>query len=633
MGIVYIRAACYLCHMFIREVKKKNGPGGKIFSQFSLVQASRINGVVKQRNILYLGSDQVLCDPLHRKLICLFLQAKIFKQESLFALDIPKDLEDLAQNYYAKYLVTYGDQPITEPVSIPPSPQKADYQTVDINQLEHLNVKSFGAEHLCTQVLEKLDLTQCLNQLNWSEDNINLAKIAICAKAIFASSEFKTSQYLKDNSELGNLLLGDHQPISHKLLYKIADMLYAQKQHIDKFLYSKITSLFDIEDKIIIFDISNTYFETAKHGSEIANYGRSKEKRSDCKIVVFTGVINAQGFIKHSRIYEGNTPDPATLEDMINDLEHNSQGMPKKTIVIDAGIATEDNINFIRSKNYTYVCVARSGLKTYELDEANIKKVRLAKKDKEEYVDLCIVQQQAHQDTWMYIKSPGKMVKEKSMNAKLSARFLEELQTLNDGLSVKRKIKNIDKVHQKIGRIKQAHKRVSSQYKIEVKSQGTFATAITWEYIAPATKLDKMEGIYFIRTNLAHHTESDLWGIYNCIREVESTFRCLKSDLNIRPIHHQNDHRIESHIYLTILAYQLINTIRHMLKQNGIKLSWSNVLRLMQTQIILTTEIITASKKMHLRKPNKPNQAVANIYDACGCTHTIKSKKTYVVYH
>lgn len=139
--------------------------------------------------------------------------------------------------------------------------------------------------------------------------------------------------------------------------------------------------------------------------------------------------------------------------------------------------------------------------------------------------------------------------------------------------------------------------------------------------------------MYFIRTNIEHPNEKELWHIYNTIRDVEATFRCLKSDLNIRPVHHQNDTRVEAHIYQTILAYQLVNTIRHMLKDKGIHHDWTNVVRIMNTQTIQTLELPTDKKEIHLRKPSKPIKEVQEIYTATNCTQTQTAVKKYVVYH
>ena len=157
------------------------------------------------------------------------------------------------------------------------------------------------------------------------------------------------SGYLQTNSEL-QYCFDIRQTITHKNLYVITDILYKYREKIDTFLYNRVTNLFNLDDKLVIFDIGNTYFETRKSDSKLAKYGRSKEKRNDCSLIIFTGVINAQGFIRHSRIYQGNTPDTATLNDMIEDLEKCNTSSVKQTIVIDAGISTEDNIELIKQK-------------------------------------------------------------------------------------------------------------------------------------------------------------------------------------------------------------------------------------------------------------------------------------------
>ena len=146
-------------------------------------------------------------------------------------------------------------------------------------------------------------------------------------------------------------------------------------------------------------------------------------------------------------------------------------------------------------------------------------------------------------------------------------------------------------------------------------------------------KEDKSKDIYFIRTSYEDTSEEELWKIYNSIRKVESTFRVLKSDLNMHPVHHQKDDRIESHIYLTILAYQLINTIRLMLKRSGINYGWENIVRIMSTQKIVTMKLPIKTKAIHQRRPTKPIKEAKRIYDAAGCIDTQKVLKKYVVYH
>ena len=618
--------------MYIRAVKKQRSKDSKIFYQYALAQTLRVDGKVKQRAILYLGSNELMADKNNRAIVLSILKAKIFKNETLFpdTTSYPKALEELALSFFKKYCLKYGQQDLKNAASIPPAPERAEFHNVDIKQLEIGDVKSFGAEHLCKQVLEKLGLKDCFASLGFNDSQIQKSLISIASRAIFSSSEHKTAQILKTNSELA-ACYGLDQDISHKQLYATADRLYKHKNAIDSFLYNRIKDLFNLEDKLVIFDISNTYFETRKSNSKIAKYGRSKEKRSDCPLVVFTGVINAEGFIRHSRIYEGNKADAATIEDMITDLIKHSPVKAKQTIVIDAGIATEDNLLYINSKGFKYVCVSRKRLKDYD-SQTNKTITQLTDRAKNKVV-LSVFNPEGFTDTWMYVQSDSKREKEASMNDKLKQRFEQDISAIQKAINAKGGTKKINKVWERIGRAKQKHNRVSSNYNIEVAQENGTATALTWTIIPNKSKEEKTKGVYFIRTNYKNPKEKELWDIYNTIREVESTFRCLKTDLNIRPVHHQKDCRIEAHIYQTILAYQLVNTIRHMLKKQGMNHDWKNIVRIMSTQTIQTVELPTDKKTIHLRKPSKPIDQVQQIYKATNCKETQTAIKKYVVYH
>ncbi len=616
--------------MFIRQVKKQRSSTSKIFYQYTLVQAARVNGKVKQRSILYLGSDTLLENEDNRKTVLTILKSKIFRQAELFPRNASGELQMLAIQYYDKYCIKYG-QDEENPTSIPPQPQKSEFHNIDIKGLEIENVKEFGAEHLCRQMLGKLGLDAHLISLGMSDAQTKKALISIAGKAIYSSSENKTSQILETNSELPSLYNYDKK-ITHKQLYSIADMLYKHKASIDKYLYNRITDMFDIKDKLVIFDISNTYFETRKPESKIAKYGRSKEKRSDCPLVVFTGVINSQGFIRHSRIYEGNKSDMMTISDMIKDLEEHSSPDTEHTVVIDAGIATDGNLEELDKKGHKYVCVSKKRIKDYPVDTSKPKIIRLTDRGENE-VELSIFKPKGYNDTWMYVESEAKRKKENSMNLKLRQGFEEDLNSIKASFSKKGGTKLINKVWERIGRAKEKHNRVSARYKLKITEKEGKATDLTWTITENKIKDDKSKGVYFIRTNYEKTGEGTLWDIYNTIREVESTFRSLKSDLNLRPVHHQNDERIEAHLYLTMLAYQIVNTIRYMLKQKGINYDWKNIVRIMSTQKMQTIKLPTDKKVIHLRKPSVPIKEVRQIYDATNCEHSQQAIKKYVVYH
>ncbi len=601
-----------------------------MFYQYTLVQAARVNGKVKQRSILYLGSDRLLENINSRQTVLAILKSKIFRQPELFPQDVPGDLKRLAFQYYDKYCVKY-EQDEKNPTSIPPPPQISEFHNIDIKGLGVENVKEFGAEHLCTQMLDKLGLGGYLTSLGMPDGQTKKALISIAGKAIYSAPEYKTSQILEMNSELA-ALYNFEKKITHKQLYSVTDILYKHKPSIDKYLYNRISDMFDIKDKLVIFDISNTYFETRKAKSKIAKYGRSKEKRNDCPLVVFSGVINSQGFIRHSRIYEGNKSDIATLPDMIKDLEGYTLSAAQHTVVIDAGIATEGNLEELDKKGYRYVCVSRKRIKDYPCDTSKPKTIKLTDREKNK-VELSIFKPDGYKDTWMYVESEAKRKKENSMNLKLTQAFEQDLDSIKASFYKKGGTKLINKVWERIGRAKQKHNRVSARYKLKLTEKEGKATNLTWAITENKIKDDKSKGVYFIRTNYEKTEEGVLWDIYNTIREVEATFRSLKSDLNLRPVHHQNDERIEAHLYLTMLAYQLVNTIRYMLKQKGFNYDWKNIVRTMSTQKIQTIKLATDKKVIHLRKPSNPIKEVRQIYDATNCKHTKPAVKKYVVYH
>jgi transposase len=248
-----------------------------------------------------------------------------------------------------------------------------DWETIDLNSLRHRDVREIGGEWLCYQALGQLGLENFLSsQADWSVDDARLALTHIISRAVYPASELQTSRWIKENSAVCELTGFSKEKITKDRLYDISKRLYTLKDDLERYLSYQTNELFDIEDKIVIFDLTNTYFEGEKRGSSLARHGRSKEKRSDAKLVVLALVINQFGFIKYSSILAGNVSDPSTLSAMIKDLrDKTSTTAPKALVVIDAGIATKENLAKIRSEGYDYICVTRSRLKDYAIDAAN----------------------------------------------------------------------------------------------------------------------------------------------------------------------------------------------------------------------------------------------------------------------
>jgi transposase len=221
---------------------------------------------------------------------------------------------------------------------------------------------------------------------------------------------------------------------------------------------------------------------------------------------------------------------------------------------------------------------------------------------------------------------------EQSMACRLTGRFVGELENIKSSLSRKRGKKEEGYVNQRIGRLKQKYPSVGKLYGMELK---TDAGKTVVDIIYERSKSNKEEGVYFIGCPQRQLTEELIWEIYNILREAESTFRCLKSDLDIRPVHHQKDENTEAHIFVGVVAYQLVHAIRNALKQNGINHSWPRIRNIMSSQTAVTARMKLENKdSLVVRNVTHPTMEQAKIYSALKFKQTNpKMRKKAVVPH
>ena len=252
-----------------------------------------------------------------------------------------------------------------------PRSRKEDRQTIDLNSLRNRDVRETGSEWLCYQAPEQLKIADYPANRDWDENDIRPALTHIISRAVYPAPELRTGHRIRENSPVCELTGYPADEISKDRLYRISLKLYEEKAGLENYLSLRTSELFDIEDKIILYDLTNTCYEGRMINSRTAKFGRSKEKRSDAKLIVLALVVNPEGFIKYSSIPEGNVSDSSTLEGMINELRLKTSSGPKRAIVVmDAGIATESNLLMLKEKGYDYLCVTRSTMKHYLLEGA-----------------------------------------------------------------------------------------------------------------------------------------------------------------------------------------------------------------------------------------------------------------------
>ncbi len=611
--------------MYFKSTIRKHPDTGRLSGYYRLVESYRnADNRICHRTIVNVGFIEDAA-PEQLNKIQKQLTEKYERRQPLFAAEeqdpiVKKYVEDLWQRIVASHKL---DIQSAEKLS----------RMVNADTLQHRDVREIGAENICHTTWNKLQLTELLLANSFTNEQAQLACTQVISRAVYPASELKTTSWIKDNSAVCELTGYNMDILTKDKLYESALHLYKVKDNLEKHLSNRTNELFDLEDKIILYDLTNTYFEGEKRNSKLAKFGRSKEKRSDAKLVVLALVVNTEGFIKYSSVLEGNVADCQTLSAMIEKLAAHTCGH-KAVIVLDAGIATDENLELITQKGYKYLCVSRTRLKDYQVIPDRLT-VLMDTKPRQS-IRLKSVTTTKNTDYYLEVKSETKALKETGMKTRFEQRFETELQKIHTAIHRKGGIKKIDKVHQRIGRAKEKYPSAQQYYNIEVSQDkaSKLATNITWQKDETKHE-DKTNnlGIYFLRTNLNVQDEVVVWNIYNTIREIENTFRTLKTDLDLRPIYHKNDDATMAHLHLGLLAYWLVNTVRYQLKNHGINSVWSEIVRIGNTQkVVTTTGTNTYNKTITTRRCSQPNEKLTNIYNILKLKHQPFTKRKSVVH-
>lgn len=610
--------------MFIRKVTKKNKSSDKSYDYFRLTHSYRVGKKTRQQVILNLGRLENLPKDKHKPLADR-IEELLTGTESAFLHD-DNQIEALAQKFY-KQIIQKGNFPSKNRNRATSQDNAKTYTEVDLSSVEELESRSLGGEWVAKQAFENMTIDKILSSIGMQEKDILISKAMITAKMIHPSSELETERWLKENSSTAELYGEQHDKISRYQLYKVADILYTHKDYIEKQLYKVSQTLFSQKSKVVIFDLTNMHFEGMMQASEKAKFGRSKKKRSDCRLISLALSIDSLGFVRGSQFWEGNVSEPKTLKKMLAYVDNQfDKDTEKPLLVFDAGISTEENLEKVRGK-YDYVCVSRSipreftrlSEKATQLHDNRGNSIKVTKIETE------------NKETLLWVVSDQKKKKEEAMDQKKTQKFEERLNHLKDGLDKPRRLKRVTAVHEHVGRLKDQFSKVAKHYDITYKEDANheYITDINWTIKPSKTK---PKGQYFLRYSKKDLTVKQIWDAYNLTREVEASFRCLKSDLNVRPVFHQKDQYIETHIWLSILAYQVVNSITLLLKEKNIRYSWKTIVEKLKTQRITTSSInVKGNKKAYIKTCTRPNTDLKQIYEALKFKERPFVRKTKVV--
>ncbi len=528
-------------------------------------------------------------------------------QQDLMPAYLDAHWEEAAQRYAAQLIRTRAS------VDGGRSSEAADYQTVDVDSLELLRPRSVAIEHVGLAALSQVGLDKQLEALGFNGPQRAAAVGTLVARMAAPGSELATYHWLQQQSALGELIDYDFSGLELKALYRISDQLLKHKAALEGFLYTQERTLFDFEEVITLYDLTNTYCEGTGQGNANAALGKSKEKRSDCPLVTLALVLDASGFPKRSEIFAGNISEPETLARMIGKLaSRHTDSAP--TVVLDAGIATEENIAWLVEHGYRYLVVSRRRHREFDPDQAT-----LIKEDGELTIR---AQRCINADTGeveLYCHSSQREKKDQCIAELFAKRFEAALEKLAEGLHKKGTVKRYEKVLQRLGRLREKYARAAQFYEVDVAQDAASgkATAIHWRRIKPIAQT--LPGVYCLRTNEQDWDEATLWRTYTMLTDLEAVFRSLKSELGLRPIFHRKTDRVSGHLFISVLAYHLVHTIRFQLKAAGIHLSWEGVRRELAGQDRVTVTLRRADgKTVHIRKATRAEPRQYVIYDALG---------------
>lgn len=492
---------------------------------------------------------------------------------------------------------------------------------IDVNTVKHTDARDVGAENVCLQAIRELQLDEFLRREQWSERKINATLASLIVRTVYSPSEWKSLRILDENSAAMELLTGRFGEVpTQREVYAAAPALYALKEKLEKHLCSRTDSLFNLTNRVILFDLTNFYFEGSKLASKKAKFGRSKEKRSDCRLLVLALAINTEGFIRYSSILAGNTSDPDSLPKMVDDIVAknpvSTNPEDKVMVIIDAGIASEANLALLKEHGYNYLCVSRNKLTDYTLKEEGRTVTVLDNRHRP--ITLAEVAYEEGGDYYLRVNSPSKAMTECSMNRQWRDRFETELNKARHALTAKGGTKKYDKVVERVGRALGKYPSVSKYYRIDyIRSEikPDHMADIRWQIMLSDEDAQQRFGTYFLRTNVSTLDERSTWDYYNLIREIEASNRQLKLDLELRPIYHQRDDNSDAHLFFGLLSYWIVNTIRHKLKKHGINHYWTEIKRILATQKAITTEASNVlGERVELRLCSDPTDSSAELY-------------------
>jgi transposase len=603
--------------MFIREYKTKNKKTNKVYIKHQLVESYRTEAGPRQRIVMNLGKVDLKKSDWRR--LAFVLEGRLSGQDSLIDEPEINAAADAAMRNYDFYKIRKRQDT-----------KRHKSLTIDPLKIGAGTCRSLGPELIGLDAWDRLSMDAILKEAGLEKKSRDLAKAAVLARLIAPASEASTIEWIRKRSSVAEIIDTGLLNIKKDPVYEIADVLLYHKEKIERLLREKEKDIFPTGSTLFLYDLTNTYFEGCCKGNSIAKRAKSKEKRNDCPLAALALLVDIRGYPVFSQVYEGNQSEPVTLAGVLDRLEDCSQKSLfsiKPTIVADRGIATKDNIALLTDRGYPYMVVERKKRQADYIEEFKDAEDSF---DKTVKADGTIYFKKAVEDgvARLLVLSTAKKQKEEAMDSLKEKRFLEDAGSLKRSV-LKGNVTLVPKVGIRIGRLLQRYPTVSKYYDIDTETDKEGKKVLALKVEKKKVKRDDrnvLTGCYVIETTHTHMKAADILKSYHSLSRIEAAFRSLKTDLGIRPVYHQTAKRTMGHLFISVLAYHLLNTIELALRGKGERARWSTIRDELSTHMRTTVMLKGVDGDIHhIRVSSRPEPRHKEIYGLLGIKDPLKS--------
>ena len=506
-----------------------------------------------------------------------------------------------------------------EPSASSPRTQAGALIEVDPSRVTTEQHREAGPVHVGNQFWQRLGLDQILRDRGLSEATCRLACAMTLNRLIAPVSEHAMPAWIR-RTALADIFGVSFDALEEDPLYEVLDKLHPHRAAIETALIERERSLFNLDQTIYLYDLTSTYFEGACAHNPKAKLGHSRDHRSDCKQLVVGLVLNRDGFALTHEIFAGNTRDHLTLGTMIDRLRQRVELKEGATVVVDRGMAFDDNLAEIKARKLHYIVASRQPERNRWLAEfedtdgftpvlREPSPLNPAQKKTTIEVKICA---DTDEQTYVLCRSQQRIAKDRAIRSKQEARLLADIEKLSLRVANKKLVK-LEKINQAIGRLLERYPRVARYHRLS-HDEKTSTIVSTFDADKHLTA-EKLDGCYLLKTDRKDLSADEIWRVYTLLTRAEDAFRDMKSPLVIRPIFHHKERRTDSHIFLCLLAYHLLTAIEKTLFDQGIHTSWASLRDALKTHQVCSVVLPTKDEsRLRIRKAATPEPDVQQIY-------------------